>query len=157
MNTCINFLLYTILFQNDIIPQILWHMDSGSLDQEDDIIEDMDHASSVAERVEQFKLDITQKVTDAFEELYADAESKPNSFNVKLELIKFARKEFSQDYKRIYDITVIIDTGDLMEGAMRISVQETGISLLAEDDIVLEEVSFMDIQELGEEKYVVCY
>lgn len=117
-----------------------------------DQLEDIDGNDEQQEMDQETVTQLIEKVRSSFKQLFGETvDIKPNTFNIKLELIDTARKKWAELFSHTFDITVVINNGDIMDGVVKICVHSNGIRLLGDDDLPVNEIGFVEVMQMAEE------
>ena len=91
-------------------------------------------------------------IRDTFHTMFSgESSTKPNSFTVKLDVINEARSYWLRDFARIYDSEAFLN-GDVMDGVCYLSVHSDGISLLSDNQLLLEDFNYTQILQISQER-----
>lgn len=90
------------------------------------------------------------KIKELFQEKFQNSEQVPNTFTAKLQIIDYARNNWSLAFSKRYDVTCTRD-GDILEGIVKVAVTHECVLLLGDGELVVEEVHFQDVLEVSQE------
>ena len=90
-------------------------------------------------------------IRHCFDVMFGAQTEKKNTFTVKLDVINTARSYWLKDFTRIYDSSAFRN-GDVIDGVCYLGINSDGVSLLSDNHLLLEDISFTEILQLSHER-----